>query len=100
MSICFWPDNVSREVTLEAFIEAFGLLGYSPCANGDYEDGFEKVAVFLNSEKGPEHMARQLDSGKWTSKLGRFEDIEHDLAGVEGKEYGKVAQFLKRTRRY
>lgn len=100
MFIGFWPDSVSREVTLKAFIKAFGLLGYSPCANGDYEDGCEKVALFLDDEKIPTHMARQLDSGKWTSKLGLLKDIEHDLTGVEGKEYGKVAQFLKRTRRY
>lgn len=99
MFIGFWPDSVSREVTLIAFIKAFGLLGYSSCANADYEDGFEKVAVFLDAEKKPTHMARQLNSGKWTSKLGKLEDIEHDLAGVEGDAYGKVAQYLKRSRR-
>ena len=43
-------------------------------------------------------MARQLDSGKWASKLGKLEDIEHDLTGVEGKVYGKVAQYLKKPR--
>lgn len=94
-----WPDDAPREETLEAFIKAFALLGYSPCDNGGHEMGFEKVAIFLNSEKKPTHMARQLDSGKWTSKLGRLEDIEHDLAGVEGDAYGKVAHFLKRSRR-
>jgi hypothetical protein len=99
MFISSWPDSVSREVTLDAFVTAFALTGYSPCENGDHEIGFEKVAIFLNSEKKPTHMARQLNSGKWTSKLGELEDIEHDLAGVEGDVYGKAAQFLKRSRR-
>jgi hypothetical protein len=99
MSNYFWPNDVPREETLKAFIQAFSLLGFSTCKNGDYEIGFEKVAIFLDSGKKPTHMARQLDSGKWTSKLGRLEDIEHDIAGVECDAYGKVAQYLKRPRR-
>jgi hypothetical protein len=99
MFIYFWPNDVPREETIEAFEQAFSLLGFSPCKNGDYENGYERVALFLDDEKKPTHMARQLDSGKWTSKLGGLEDIEHDLTGVEGKEYGKVAHCLKRSRR-
>jgi hypothetical protein len=34
----------------------------------------------------------------WTSKLGRIEDIEHELNGLEGQEYGTVKQFMKRIR--
>jgi hypothetical protein len=39
-------------------------------------------------------------SGKWTSKIGELEDIEHDgLSALEGKAYGTLAQILKRPRR-
>jgi len=39
-----------------------------------------------------------LPSGKWTSKLGRLEDIEHDTPDdVAGGVYGEVAGFMKRA---
>ena len=48
------------------------------------------------SDGEPTHAARQLPNGKWTSKLGRWEDIEHDLEGLTGEMYGSVQQILKR----
>jgi hypothetical protein len=47
----------------------------------------------------PTHAARQLPNGKWTSKLGRWQDIEYELDGLVGKMYGTVTvnQILKRA---
>jgi hypothetical protein len=43
------------------------------------------------------HAARQLPTGKWTSKLGKGEDIEHDTPeDVAGGVYGDVMQIMKR----
>jgi hypothetical protein len=51
----------------------------------------------VTDDGSPEHVSRQLESGKWTSKIGRLEDIEHPtLAALEGKEYGKAKVMLKR----
>lgn len=61
------------------------------------EPGFEKVAVFAISEDIPAHVARQLPNGRWTSKLGQLEDIEHELHALEGAEYGRVVQVLRRA---
>lgn len=38
----------------------------------------------------------ELPNGKWTSKLGRWEDIEHEIEGLMGEMYGDVKQILKR----
>jgi hypothetical protein len=58
--------------------------------------GFEKIAIYVLDEK-PQHAARQLPNGKWTSKLGQYEDIEHNaLEGLEGSIYGYVACVMKR----
>jgi hypothetical protein len=58
----------------------------------------EKVA--LHAKHGcPTHIARQLPNGRWTSKLGRWEDIEHDEFDLTGNgldEYGDIAQYFKR----
>src|SRR4051812_9232999 len=72
----YWPVSVERDLTIEAFKKAYATLGYVDCRNIDLEEGFEKVAIYL--KKGiPQHAARQLKSGKWTSKLGANIDVEH-----------------------
>src|SRR5205807_2520447 len=72
----YWPSGVPREETLEAFRQAFATLGYVVCDDERLEEGYEKVALFA-SFGVPKHAARQLPSGRWTSKLGEREDIEH-----------------------
>jgi len=95
----YWPAGVSREESLDSFVSAFGTLGYLPCTGTELEVAFEKVAIYANAQGKPTHAARQLPSGAWTSKLGEWEDIEHNtLADLEGVDpgYGKVAHVLKR----
>ena len=88
----YWPESVPRLETLAAFIAAYGTRGYELCDNGSLETGFEKVAIYVDTDGTPTHAARQLASGHWTSKLGRQEDIEHlTLAGLTGTTYGHVA---------
>lgn len=95
---CYWP-RVTREATVPAFIEAYGTLGYKPCADGVLVAGMEKIAIYVNAKNVPLHAARQLESGKWTSKLGDLEDISHDeVRGLEGTSYGRVACYLSRPR--
>lgn len=92
----YWIDGVPDELTIAAFVQAYETLGYSICENGELEKGFEKIALYATSDGEVTHAARQLPSGMWTSKLGRWEDIEHELAGLVGEMYGSVLQFLRR----
>src|SRR4030042_2748234 len=95
----YWPEEAICENTIEAFISAFELCGYKTCDNPDYESNFEKVALFVDDNNVPTHMARQLDSGIWTSKLGKGVDIENSfLESFEGNIYGHAKVFLKRTK--
>jgi hypothetical protein len=91
----YWPSFVPLEETLNAFVAAFATLGYVPCSGEHVENGFEKVALFV-ADGAPTHAARQRANGRWTSKLGFQEDIEHDLHALSGDEYGTVALLLKR----
>lgn len=94
----YWPA-VPRVETLDAFQSLFASLGYVTCAAGDVESGFEKIAIFANDAREPKHAARQLPNGRWTSKLGVLEDIEHALHDLEGDEYGAVQVVMKRPTR-
>ena len=92
----YWPPGILRETTLDAFRAALALHGYVECAGEEAEEGFEKVAVFAEGQGKPTHAARQLLTGRWTSKLGRMEDIEHALRDLEGAIYGAVTLIMKR----
>jgi hypothetical protein len=65
------------------------------CDDERLEAGYEKVALFALLGK-PKHAARQLPGGRWTSKLGEWEDIEHALHDLTGMVYGSVALVMKR----
>jgi hypothetical protein len=79
-------------------IKVYEKLGYIVCNDNGLEIGFEKIALYhLDGEYM--HAARQLPNGRWTSKLGFLEDIEHDtLSGLEDGEYGVVKCVMKRKK--
>lgn len=97
LGTAYWPDGVRRAETPEAFATAYATAGFTSAPDDLLEPGVEKIAVFVKGGK-PTHAARQLASGRWTSKLGRTEDIEHDLHALAGDIYGAVGFFLQRTR--
>lgn len=91
----YWPV-ADGEDTLDGWISAFATLGYERCEDGGVEAGYARVAIY-GFETGPTHVARQLSSGRWTSKLGDGEDIEHEIAGLTGEKYGQVLVYMRRA---
>jgi hypothetical protein len=74
------------------------MRGFEECTSPDPEPGFEKVAVFENEDGEACHVAKLLRSGRWSSKLGKWEDIEHSLPGLEGPypAYGRAVTFMRK----
>lgn len=103
MAIGYWPPNVVRAVTIDAFLRAYATLGYTLCFDGVLEPGIEKIAIYGKGQQGaelPTHAAVQLENGSWSSKLGDFEDVAHNAAAdAEGPVYGRVICYLARPRR-
>jgi hypothetical protein len=92
----YWPLGLSREESVDALAELYRSFGYEPCADAGLEVGYEKVAIYANGTE-PTHAARQLIDGRWISKLGPQEDIEHDnLHCLSGPCYGQPVLFLRR----
>lgn len=96
----YWPPGIPRNESVEAFVVLFEGVGYEVCEDAEMEQGFEKVAIYVDSNNKVTHASRQLDSGAWTSKLGNLEDIEHAFDGVSGSRYGSVAVIMRRPKRY
>ena len=88
---------------MEAFLRAYGTLGFTLCFDGTFGAGIEKIALYGKGSPGaeiPTHAALQLENGEWTSKIGPFEDINHATANaVDGPVYGRVICYLARPRR-
>ena len=96
MELGFWPGGAPRQETLEAFRLAFRALGFVECDTPDSEPGVEKIAIYTAADGRPTHVARQLGDGVWSSKLGRLQDITHDLSGLAGSIYGSPTLFMSR----
>jgi hypothetical protein len=93
---CFWPNNIPQDDELEAVTQLFISAGYEKCDNCIMENGYKKVAIYAKPD-GPTHAAFQLASGKWSSKVGGLEDIEHNtVKELEGNRYGEAILFLKK----
>ncbi|HMV86435.1 MAG TPA: hypothetical protein PLD20_04310 [Blastocatellia bacterium] len=98
----FWPAEIKGD-SLEDFVRVYGLLGFQECDDDALEPEVVKLAIYVDREGTPCHVARQTRQGTWKSKLGiRGKDIEHAsldlLAGEDADEYGRVAKLLKKRR--
>lgn len=92
----YWPDDIPREASVDAFIKLYESHGYEVCDDGSYEEDFVKIALFTNYLGNPEHASRQLNENEWTSKLGSHIDVSHTLEAIEGGKYGNVELFMKK----
>jgi len=94
----YWPDKVPNDLEVETFCLLYKLEGgFVPCSSEKPEHGFEKIAIYSDSSGDVTHVARQTKTGKWTSKLGDWEDIEHNtLDALSGDFYGEICAILKR----
>jgi len=93
----YWPPGAKFGDSTEALVSAYETLGYWVCQNSDFEQGYEKVALYaLDGEW--KHAARQLPEGSWTSKLGEWEDVRHERPeDASGSIYGNVFCIMKRA---
>jgi hypothetical protein len=94
----YWPPSAPKINSIMSFVTAFSTLGYAECDDGAVEAGFEKIAFYVRDGQ-PTHAARQLETGKWKSKLGDWYDIEHTENAVSSGDYGRIAKYMRRPRR-
>jgi len=104
-----WPFPRPETCSVADFAQLFALFGYERCNTEMYEAGFEKIALYsVTPNSAPEHAARQLQDGRWTSKLGGggIDGIHDALADFPTEEpynkscrlYGGARFFFRRPR--
>lgn len=94
----YWPDGCKKDNSLESMVEGFSTLGFELCDDSSVENDYVKLAIYADQFGQPKHVARQLPTGWWASKMGDSEDIEHELLeDVGGGWYGDPKIYLKRS---
>lgn len=93
----YWPEACERHLSVESVCAVFATLGYAQDRTELSAQDVERVAIFSQNEV-PTHVALQLASGLWTSKLGENHDIQHRLESLCGDLYGNVRQILEQPR--
>jgi hypothetical protein len=94
----YWPPGFPNDDSVVTLVKIFGAHGYFVCDSQEPESGYEKVVIYARDGK-IKHASRQLRSGRWASKLGEEQDIEHERAEhAECSAYGTVEQLLRRKR--
>lgn len=94
----YWPPGFPLSDSEDTLVAILEVHGFSKCQSYEQEAGYEKVVIYCRDGR-IKHAARQLRSGRWASKLGEEQDIEHERAEhVEGDAYGSIAQILRRKR--
>ena len=104
-AIVYWPSSAKKGRDISCLIEAFRAHGFEVCETWQHEVGFQKIALYINPVTNEwTHASRELmqggDCGKWTSKLGSWNDIRHGSPfSIEGQCYGIVHCFMRREYR-
>jgi hypothetical protein len=82
-------------------VALFESLGFEPCDNGDLDAQTEKIAMWF-SEDVFLHVAKQLENGWWSSKLGTCHDISHAtndcICGRGEHEFSTTPEYMARPR--
>jgi hypothetical protein len=92
-----WLPDLPRNNLVETYISLFERHGFEICADGQLEPGFLKICLYASSPGRFKHVTLQLPDGRWSSKLGEWEDISHaNVSCLEGPNYGSVIQYMRR----
>lgn len=88
-----WPEDLPREETVSNFAKFFDRYGYETCTD-ILAPGYRHVALFGHAGV-VSHVALQ-DGRQWSSKLGRSNDVAHQLDDLKGELYGDVVAIFRR----
>jgi hypothetical protein len=106
-----WPQELNPRLDspdhIDSYIELFEYYKYERCSeifgvrpdHLDFGEGVDKVALYAmeNSANGVKylqcpHVAKQLPSGRWSSKNNQFDIFEHALESLESEPGNAIPQ--------
>ena len=97
----YWPPGVHRLSGIAYLVGAYLAEGFSVChqaACQKYDSTSDSIVLYERNRIGT-HAARLLANGRWSSKLGDIEDVQHQTPeALSGTRYGGPIVYMKRKR--
>ena len=97
----WWPTAASAKngFSIDRFVEALSVVGFEPCIDCDWQEEYEKIAIYADEESREfKHVCLLIAPGRWRSKWGRLSDFSHDLNALNSGHFGKLFRYMKRQR--
>ena len=92
----YWPPSIPRNQEVGTLMRLFAREGFALCDDDALEPGYEKIALYAFVGWFT-HVARQLEDGRWSSKLGKREVITHPSpANLTGGFFGSGHCIMRR----
>ena len=99
----YWPEGIPgrpNDKSYATYIGLFESYGFRAADNELVEPGYTKIAIYVKDDEF-RHVARQTADGRWSSKIGKQEDIIHELRALESGGpygYGTATIFMKKAK--
>jgi hypothetical protein len=97
-----WPDYISKDTDIDAFIAAAVSYGFEVVESPDWEEGYDKITLYYKTFGGKSfgHAARHVAPNLWESKVGRGSDIPHPPRAFDNiPHYGDGRVHMRRVSR-
>ena len=99
ITIPYYNSNDCFNDMLEGYINYFISFGFERTEYFEKDNKYTIIALYTKDENQFMHVARLLENGKWTSKIGNWEDIEHTtLNSLSGGAYGEPTVFMRKLK--
>lgn len=93
----YWPPGARLGRDADSLRSAFEAIGFEVADSSLVEEGYEKVALYVDGSGEWQHAAKQTADGKWSSKIGDAHDIVHASEHCfSGSDYGNVCYYMRR----
>lgn len=93
-----WPI-AQNGISIADYVAFFAHHGFAQCADGKLVKGLDKIVLYADAKGDFLHVAKQLVSGKWSSKLGPESDVKHATPDLlVGSYYGNPVTYMSRKR--
>lgn len=93
-----YDDYQNFDDSVHKYINHFLQLGFTKTDKQQHEEGILKIAIYTDQQQNFLHVARSLPNKRWTSKIGDWEDIEHNTLDVlSGEFYGSPQIIMQKA---
>lgn len=91
-----WIAGLPMENDLATMQKFFEYFAFEGCEKPSLSDFSEEIIALFAKDGIFTHVAKRLENGRWTSKMGNSYDVEHSLTSISDGLYGEVVLYMRK----